>query len=722
MGLFSTKYKILPATVVTPLISFYQDPIPALIIGTVIGEGDMGAAFTEFRENSLATKAGAFYRYGRDRYTRGLPVGNLRNTNINRQGIKDLIESEIGEEIELLRILYDNSFEDHYVAMHLQDIREMDYYTKIISVNPSGASGELHYTSHEYSAVNSQITIQYTAADNITLVNEVITFTYADNKAYQVLYQILGTAGVGVSPIHWMYIEETLVTGDSVLFPEDPLIPLDNNNYFPVVPFYEDKEAFVDPSKIGTELYTTSKRLLKKFGLSYEDLGDSLSGGLADSIGSGKGMYAYLQLAVELTGGARMVTGVDVPPDGNPIPLSEFDIPVVISITKRYQPSLNYLSEFFITEQGNSKYSKNDFTRSCLTDTYKQGPKLNTILITDGDFNYSLSYYYIDFKVKTGVLTDGKLGVYTSEVHQGITHVNTLLENIKINTSKLYIRKQLTATTYTEVEVCGLVQEIKVFNDKSVTTYLDDAFKGTKYYMTLPLNYEVFKDVPMKYKNALISDSLCFVFNSYTTQEIKWYAQGVFKAIITIISIVLSPFTGGASLTLLMLLRYIVFMIIFNLVMKHFIAPIFRYIAKALGADAAAILAVVLAIVGAMTNNPQAAQLMLSLSRCVFAGVDLQIKMEMEDLQADYAKLKSESEALNDELKRAEGLLDREMNLDPMMMVNAPSSVVWGEEADQFIISRLQVPSVSLALIQLPGIFVDLMLRLPTVNETLNIR
>lgn len=722
MGLFSTKYKIHPATVVSPLIPYYENPIPALIVGAVLGNDNIADSFTTFRTNSLFSKAGAFFRYGRDHYIRGLPTGSLRNTNINKKGIIDLIETETSHEIELLRVLYDNSFEDHYVAMHLQDTREMDYYTKAIGVNPGVVTGDLHYTGHAYDPEVAQISIEYTASDNITISTEVIAFPYPDNKAYQVLYRILGDAGVGVAPIYWMYIEETIVEGDSVLFPDDDLIPV-SGNYFPVVPFFEDKEEFVTEAKTGTPLYTTSKRLLKKLGLSYEDMGASLREGTVDSIGKGKGMYCYFQIAVGVTGGARMVTGESVPVDGSPIPLNEYEIPVVVATTKRYQPTLAYLTEFFKVEQGNSKHSKTAFKRACIgTDTYKFGPELNTIIIEDGNFNYSLSYYYIEFSVKTGVLTDGVLNVYTSEVHEKLTQVPTILGTIKINTSTLFIRKQITSTTYSEVEVCGLKQEIKVFKDKSVITYLDHAFDGEPFYITIPVNYDVFSDMAMPDRDALFSASMCLVFNSYTTQEIKWYAQGLFKAILTIISIVLSPFTGGTSLTLLLLLRYIVLMLIMNLVLKYFIAPIFRHIAKELGVGAASILAVVLAIIGAITGNPKAAQLLLNLSRFVFAGIDAQLRMEMEDLQKDYAKLESETDALNAELKRAEGLLDRDMIIDPMSMVNAPSSVVWGESAEAFIVSRLQVPSLNLALIQMPAIYTELMLTLPSVNETLNIR
>ena len=704
----------------------YENPLPGIIIGAMLSEDSISDVMNSYQTSGMYSSAIAYYNYGKNSYTRGLPTGNLRNTGVDTDSVQALIESEIEAKIELLYVLYDNSFDSHYVSMYLQDTRAMDYTSKLIGVNPPTSTGSVHYSHYTYNEVAQQLSIVYLNGDGITLITEVIPFTYQTNKAYQVLYRLLDDELLPTTadPIYWMFIEESVVPGDDPLFPDLDVSPLLNSNYMPIVPFYEDKEIFVDEAKEDTPLYITSRRLLKKLGLNYEDLGASLAEGTGDSLGEDKGLYCYFQLSAEVTAGATFAAVDDIPIDDGLISLTSGEIDALILKSKPHQATLHYLYEFFLVEQGNSKHNKNNFENSYLYGLYKTAPRKNSLLITDETYQLTLSYYYIDFNVKTGVITDGTIGAFTSEVREGNIEVETMrAATTDANTSRLLIRKQISSTQYAEVEVCGLVQEFKVFKDKSTATYLDDAFKEENpVFMAIPLNHEVFRKTPVKYRNILVHSSMCFVFNSYTIQEVKWYETGLLKTLLTIIAVVLAPWTGGGSLTLLAVLQVVTYFIISSLILKFVIAPIFKYVAKALGPEAAAILATVLAIAGALTGNPKAAQMMLSLSRYVFQGIDLLLKEKMQDLQEDFAELKSESDKLNKELERAQGLLDTSLVLDPMLMVREYSTVVWGESADAFIVSRLQAPSLNLAIIQTPGIFVELMLRLPSANETLNIR
>ena len=309
MGLFSSKYKTHASTVTVKLMDKYENPLPGIIIGAVLSEDSITDAMNTYQTSGMYSSAIAYYNYGKNSYTRGLPTGNLRNTGVDADSVQALIESEIEAKIELLYVLYDNTFESHYVSMYLQDTREMNYTSKLVGVNPPTSTGLVHYSHYTYDEAAKQISIVYLDGDAITLVTEVIPFTYQTNKAYQVLYRLLDDELLPavVDPVYWMFIEESVVPGDANLFPDFDISPLPDSNYMSIVPFYEDKEVFVTAAKEDTPLYITSKRLLKKLGLNYADLGASLAEGTSESLGKDKGLYCYFQLSAEVTAGATFV-------------------------------------------------------------------------------------------------------------------------------------------------------------------------------------------------------------------------------------------------------------------------------------------------------------------------------------------------------------------------------------------------------------------------------
>lgn len=735
MGLFSTKYKTHASTVTTKLMDKFTNPLPGIIVSSVMANNSIAEAMNQYQVNGLYSKAMAYYRYGEIGFTRGLPSGFLRNTTIDASEIKKIIETETSSSIEILYVFYDENFYDQYTKVYLQDIRDRDYVSGVIGVNPSGISGTIYYDSYDQIDLINELRINYVDDTDAYAGSEVIPFNFSNNVAYQVLYRLLDSNLLPIEesqPIYWISIEEDepIIEGEPLpennpILPEDELKPTDNGNYFPIIPFYEDKEEVGSASNIAANspLYITGKKCLKKLNINFDDLNTEIKAGTAESIGEDKGLYVYFQLGAEVTAGAAFVASADVPEDGEELPpLTSGEITDLVTRTKPHQSTLFYLYEFFLAEQENSIYDKKDFNNSYQFGLYKKQPNKNSIIITDESYQLTLSYFYITVTEKSGSFSNLN-NWYSSEVWEINNELSSLRSgNSNFNSSTLIIRKEISPTTYIEIEVCGLTQEFKVFKSTSTITYLDDAFVAENpVFMTIPLNYLIVKRVPNRYRNELIHSSMCLVINSYTIQEVEWYQTGLFKAILTVISVVLAPFTGGASISLLALafqiMTYFIVMALFN---KFVLAPIFKYIAKELGPEAAAILAVVLSIAGSFKGMPYAGYLTTA-GRAVFEGIDLAHKDAMEKLQKDLVKMQGEIDKLNDELDKTMGLLDTEMIIDPISMFTNRSGVVWGESTESFITSKLELPALTLAVAQTPSIYTELMVRLPSTNDTLKL-
>lgn len=725
MGIFSSKYKIHASTVTTKLMDKYENPLPGIIVSSVISGDSVSTRMNQYQTTGIYSKAMSYYRYGESSFIRGLPTGFLRNTNADAGAVKDLIESEVENKIEILFISYDEYLHEHYIYVYLQNERLRNYTTGLLGVNPDGLTGEVFYDSWDQIGLTDALRINYKNSSDVYVGNEVIDFTYTDNLAYQVIYRILDDTLLPEEeslPIYWIAIEEDEETepGDNLL-PEGALVADTQSPYFPIIPFFEDKTEIGSPAAIvaNDPLYVSGKKCLKKLGLNFDELSANIKEGTDESIGSDKGLYVYFQLSAEVTAGATFIPNSELPEEGILPPIFTGD---TISKTKDHQPTLEYLYEFFSTEANNSKYDKNDFDNSYKFGLYKKEPKRNSISITDETYKLTFSYFYISTEVISGSIT-GITNWITSEVHETNFELNTLRAGpTNFDSSTLIIRKELSPFAYKEIRICGLTQEFIIFKNKTSLTYLSDAFKEEDpLFMAIPLNLGIVKKVASSKRNQLIHSSMCLLINSYVIEEIKWYQTGLFKTVLTIISVVLAPFSGGASLTLLSVLRIAAYFIVMALLNKFVVVPILKYIAKELGPKAAAILATLMVVVGAFKGMPYAGYI-AGAGRAMFQAIDVMYKEYMEDLQKDLMKLRSESDKLNDELERAQGLLDNEMSLDPMEMFTNRATVNWGESPEEYITSKLQLPALTLATSQTHSIYVDLMVRLPSANETLNIR
>lgn len=177
-----------------------------------------------------------------------------------------------------------------------------------------------------------------------------------------------------------------------------------------------------------------------------------------------------------------------------------------------------------------------------------------TMKSTDGTINVYNSMDAIGWRSITGTIgpvgtvasgrgTGTKLVIYkrTTSDDRGKTSTQTTYGTA--NTSYHYYRMQISDTVYEEVRVFELSHKVDV-GGKGVGR------SGDSNELMVPLDYAFRKEFSPHERETLYARATHILICTEYTVKTKWYQSGVFKAVVVVIAVVLSWWTGGASLTL----------------------------------------------------------------------------------------------------------------------------------------------------------------------------
>ncbi len=722
MDIFGSSKETLAASVTTKILGDFDDPLPGIITGAILTGEELLPNLLDYQTKGYFSRAEKYYKYGRDTYIRGLPKGTHQQRNIDYQNIRRILQDSTGERVIIRYAVVNTDYINHYVMQYLQDVREIDPVTKIIGIDPPGAISDGWLIYDEYTVavdkLSADIKYNYNIFGSFT---ETIPLPYTERLVYQVGYQLLNTDNEPTgNMILWTYLQ-----GDGV-YPElDTVYELNKTNdstYYPAIPFYENKTQIGDPANAGTPLYDQSKKLVEMLGFDYKDIVTQLEDGTAESIGKDKGLYAYLILGIQPTSGILP----DYATATTAEKIAHWDI---------NQPALNYLMEFFFRESLKADFYKKDFEAYLVPGkTRILGPSKNYISISDLHYSALWSYYYIDITNHTGVI--GEIDYCTSEVDPDsilVYHSSFLGDGSvhEYNTTNLIYKRQINSNTYTQITVCGLQQQVFVFDNTQASTFVDDAFKPEDpLIMVVPLDRDIVINMPIKYKNRIIHASMHFIFNSYQIQEIEWYQQAFWSFAFTAIAIFLAVPTGGTSLKLSALLTVAglsaaAYALLLTY-MRYIIAvKVTEEIAEEFGIEATFLLAIVTMAYGKLGTTeafyglPFASDV-AAIGSSIWDASNKVLQEQAKELEYQYDQVNAEQQRLEKELDKARQLLNTDTDLDPWLFVNPTPNLLWGDTPDSFIAMHIQNPSATLQVIDSPSNYVDLMLTLPTIDDTVN--
>lgn len=668
---------------------------------------------------SMAITADRYHWYGKNRYTRGLPkctrisrVSGLAEVTAVLNGLEGASVSASYSVIgapnlqhrawmhlissygysQTTNILSTLGSPPRYLE-HFQlvlPVAEMDEYTSAVlemygpetdaGYAPDRRVGQLPNTlvdgdnqPIQYSSVGTE-TIKLRTRHMISGVpvftNTTFTLPAIDENATYIHVRYV----VGGVIKFWMYKlgDGTYPTLDALL--DDP-ITLDSG-YMPIAYFRREKSSLV--ANESTTVFKSTKRMLDIIGLDFKSLGDSIHDNpdIAD-IDSAMLMFA-------------------------------------INAESTNKAALHYLFDYFtqwFTDAGGA------FDSAPSTHWIDPGAEF----LQDG---YSKTASSVDNITRTIIAGSiGAIGAYTTAV-ENTTEFYTYLDEYDMPQSKSVgvvwhkYRHQISATEYCEVAVKNLM----------VYYYIGTAIvraSSTDQNILVPIDRNIVSNYTLQEREQVYCRSLHLVCNCVTVIKLKWYETGIFRFVMTAIALVITVISIGKSWKLLMLalaiggLSYALAVVLINLVLQWARYQLLRLFIKAVGLEAALVVAFIAAVYsgqvlatnGGMLGTPWAAD-MLSLSTNLAQVTGEYSRDMIQDVQGQAAQQENQNRELWEKLEKAQELLDTETRwMIPIIIPN--------ETPESFFARTVHSGNIGAVGITAIQSYVDNALTLPTLDQTI---
>lgn len=461
--------------------------------------------------------------------------------------------------------------------------------------------------------------------------------------------------------------------------------------YYPAIPLRRDNKDLLSGSNKNTELYKTSKKLLKRVGIEIDDLGESLN-----SNANVKDIdYAFVVFGVALN--------------------------------NKSQEGKRYLHKFFqylrgISSPGATKAAHEDWASRFAAGQENTPSQLNMVQVyspknRSSNYDVKIQWDYIDTRIVAGQAFPG---ARKSDVDISMSGTRTeysfLNMEIKQDSSKLYVRCQLDENSYEEMEIAGLVYDNYIYDGKSVTITAYDAFHDPEEEgFIIPMNQQVLRSMSLRDVTDLSYQCCHLVLNCYQVVKQKWYQRGIFKVILMVVAIVLMYFYPPAGVAALKTAIAATFVVL-SAVMVKLVAVLVYMMAmmivgnillkvstKVFGEKWAALVAAVVTVVlayatgggSAAANQAQgstllSAQNLMTASSVLGKGYAGYVAAQTKGVMADITKLNEEFEKKFDELeKMTEKMLGTNTDLLDIQAMTAATYQLYFEPVDEFLTRTL---------------------------------
>jgi len=748
MGLFSSKEKTTVGTVFTRAIK--DDEIPnytkAGILKAVFQNGNMADYLLEEMGNSIGKRAEAYYDYGKKYYSHGLPSGEKMSATQGRSTVQQVLDSIEGQSVFIdyyqygppnalhiawmkLIAVYGYNPETNElpvlsaqkgVKVYLNDMAVVIRSAVLPTLNTNvldqwGVSARAGYTptrkamtaraaslvkhapiyssptaTVDYVAVNycwqSMDSVDYAEGPRQELVmhyeDTVVGFSEYDSTKdfFHVKYKVNGVTK------YWLYQAGlgTYPSLDNVFNQPAPII----GSYFPFAYFRFNKKSEIEDKT--TQEYKTSKKLLKKLGMNYDQIAESI-----DKNPDIKDVeQAMLMFAV---------------PAHSTLPLQK-----------------QYLYDFFDAQY----YASEDRYTSAVEGAIRaefganSDENRNTTIIQDRRFKMALTNDGMHKERIIGSI--GPVGTYANGMKQDTrefeyfdTETNTRSTVTEVTKYHVY-QKQISSLIYEEIQIVGLRTVFFVYG--AYTTIGDE----NDDILMIPLDLSIIKDYQPKDKETLYTQSLYYVFNSRTVTKVKWYQSGLFQAIIIIVSLVVLIASYGntwqqfaASVAAGTATSALILSFAIGVIKAIAISYSIKLFVKEVGMEAAFVIAIVAAIAGAYQYISQGANAnapwvkeLLDVSTSLAKGVGQAVKDGIGDLLDEYNNLlatKTENDKL---LETAQELLTNKNRLSPL--------TIFGESPTEYYNRTVHSGNIGIVGIDAISVYVEASVRLPKLSDTLN--
>lgn len=508
-----------------------------------------------------------------------------------------------------------------------------------------------------------------------------ITDSLADNdkEYFHVKYT------VGTATKYWMY---RVGSGEHPTL--DALFntaPTTNGTFFPFAYFRYDKKSEVETK--GTETYKTSKRLVKYLGIDYNQLAEAI--------------------------------------DENPDIKDVQQAMLVMAVPANTENELEqrYLFDFFSNLYMSKSRKYQSVTAGAIGAIQNKDPNNNrsSLVIQDKRFKMALSDAGIFKRRVVGSI--GAIGKHTSgmssetieqEFVDATTGETTVLPQV---VKHHFYRRQVSTTLYDEVLVVDLQMLYYVLENYTTTGDETDDI------LLIPIDRSVTKKYSVTDREELYARSLHYIFNSVVVTKVKWYQQGWFAKLIQVVGVVITILTAGTAGPLLaaftaatgIAITTTIMIALFNIIAGMVIGVLFKLFVKAVGMEIAFLATIVMAVYGMATNigastvaNAPWAKELLEMVSGLARSAQAILSVGMEDIRKEFDGLASLKEEKDKMFATANKLLETNNHLSPF--------VIFGESPNDFYNRTVHAGNVGMNGISAISSYVDIALRLPTLDET----
>ena len=690
MGLFSSSKKTYVSSTTINVIGTTGDITKSAAINSIFKKTNLTDSILNAYQNSLQLKLHQIYRYAQQHYTLGLPQGTMDQGIGDSAAVKTVIETQIGNAIIMAYCILSSECTDEFAFPHLIANRGLVYDTGEVTIHPFYTGPYKLYFSDAKALATDSLQINYSYMNGTgtpVTVSETITYIGLRPNApyYHVCYYRLNANGsVQPAPQFWNYCP---------LFGDHPTLALTStlslvSPFFPIVPLRRNNVDMTSDAKANTELFISSKKMLKKLGLDFQSLGDSIN----ENPDVGEIDHVYLYFGVDLQ-----------------------------STVKSTQ---KYLTEFFAYLSGLSNKTYQDYVRWERNGktTY---PPHNTLTIEDAGYKAEITYNYIRVRVISGNI--GAIGSVTRtnvvrDREYWRTDSNFGWYGQYYENSSVVFRLQVAKNTYKEVEVRGLEHVNYIYKNHSVQTSVEDSIKDD-YSFIIPLNKHVYDSMSVKDRTNVAHDGIKMVFNSYKTVKSKWYESIFFQFVMIVVAVaalVVGAWQVSLAVTASSTATEILMVILTTILEMVAWTAAFKIASNVLGAELTLILATMMAMyaigsgikAGSLKGAPYATELLQASTGLSKAATE-NISDELADLQGLSKEQQAEQDRLWDELVETRKLLGVNEIIDPMSFTNLIPTINSYESPDEYYYRTVHSGNIGVLSLDAPTNYVDYMLTLP---------
>lgn len=609
MGILSGKKKIYVSSTVYNLAG-EEDKIAnyleLVVLQSVLTNSDIASTLQGSYLYGQGVKTRNAYRYARDYYTLGLGTGStVIATLSDTSAIKDVISKQYNssDTVVISSAVVATAQYEWWARQYMVNTYGFSEIDGKFHNPPSGVEEEANYTydinsanvieftftnadgtkittsfsSKDFDQIATYISVTYNVISGPTITTNTTThktessdeegtttnsYGYWNNGKYYAVYVITittlepnnitsvttkTTVGETNYSYYFMYkigsnTEPTLEALVSTTTLASP--------FYPIVPMRVWGRDMTNDVHKDTDLYKTSKKLLKKLGVSINDVADTINNNESiDDID-----FAYIVFGVNLN--TTLDTGK-----------------VYIYYFLKYLQSIQtYTEADWKAWLNNYETYKTEYAGAKENETVYLGePKTNSLSYRTDETKASAlegvnAYYqsiiewqFIKSETITGTISNGAtkgdiLITHTESDDYSISYTTNTDESVayKIDNSVMTVLYQVSATQYEKITVIGLYHKNYVYHGKYVGTSVSSAFAdedntGDSGFL-LPLNYTVLENMNLVDFTQLTYAATHIVFSSYQVVKKKWYQTGVFKVVVVVAAAVVTYFFPPAGI------------------------------------------------------------------------------------------------------------------------------------------------------------------------------